>query len=77
MRDFIERPESQDTGAIITTGLDAGNVLDTVEIALSLFETRKESVLPADYAIADTSARVLTFIRSAAHSHYQRTGIRK
>lgn len=77
MRDFIERPESQDTGAIITTGLDAGNVLDTVEIALSLFETRKESVLPADYAIADTSARVLTFIRSAAHSHYRRTGIRK
>lgn len=77
MRDFIERPESQDTGAIITTGLDAGNVLDTVEIALSLFEARKESVLPADYAIADTSARVLTFIRSATHSHYQRTGIRK
>lgn len=77
MRDFIERPESQDTGAIITTGLDAGNVLDAVEIALSLFETRKESVLPADYAIADTSARVLTFIRSAAHSHYRRTGIRK
>lgn len=77
MRDFIERPESQDTGAIITTGLDADAVLDAVEIALALFETREQSVLPTDYAIADTSARVLTFIRSAAHSHYQRTGIRK
>lgn len=77
MRDFIERPESQDTGAIIAAGLDRDNVLDAVEIALALFENRQESVLPADYAIADTSARVLTFIRSAAHSHYQRTGIRK
>lgn len=77
MRDFIERPESQDTGAIIAAGLDRDNVLDAVEIALAFFANRQESVLPADYAIADTSARVLTFIRSAAHSHYQRTGIRK
>ncbi|GAB3690243.1 non-hydrolyzing UDP-N-acetylglucosamine 2-epimerase [Corynebacterium nasicanis] len=77
MRDFIERPESQDTGAIIAAGLDRDNVLDAVEIALSLFESRRQSVLPADYAITDTSARVLAFIRSAAHSHFQRTGIRK
>lgn len=76
MRDFIERPESQDTGAIITSGLNSADVLDAVEMALELFTSRKQSVLPTDYAIRDTSSRVLTFIRSAAHSHYQRTGIR-
>ena len=76
MRDFIERPESQDTGAIIAAGLKSKDVLDAVEIALDLFDSRKQSVLPADYAIKDTSSRVLAFIRSAAHSHFQRTGIR-
>mgnify|MGYP005795974169 CR=1 FL=1 len=76
LRDFIERPESQDTGAIIATGLRNKNVLDAVEITLELFNSRKQSVLPADYAIKDTSSRVLAFIRSAAHSHHQRTGIR-
>src|SRR5699024_988327 len=54
MRDFIERPESQDTGAIIAAGLKSKDVLDAVEIALDLFDSRKQSVLPADYAIADT-----------------------
>ena len=77
MRDFIERPESQDTGAIIAAGLNRSDVLDAVEIALALFESRKQPVLPADYSITDTSFRVLTFIRSTAHSHFQRTGIRK
>ena len=76
MRDFIERPESQDTGAIIAAGLNSKDVLDAVEIALALFESRERSVLPTDYAIMDTSSRVLAFIRSAAHSHFQRTGIR-
>lgn len=76
MRDFIERPESHDTGAIIAAGLKRKDVLNAVEIAMDLFDSRKQSVLPSDYAIQDTSSRVLAFIRSAAHSHYQRTGIR-
>lgn len=77
MRDFIERPEALDTGAIITTGLNSTDVLDAVEMALNLFESREQSVVPTAYAIRDTSSRVLTFVRSSAHSHSQRTGIRK
>ena len=76
MRDFIERPESQDTGAIIAAGLRNKDVLNAVEITLDLFDSRKQAVLPTDYAIKNTSFRVLAFIRSAAHSHFQRTGIR-
>lgn len=77
MRDFIERPESQDTGAIIAAGLESTDVLDAVEIALELFKSRRQSVVPSDYAIKDTSSRVLTYIRSTAHSHFQRMGIRR
>lgn len=77
MRDFIERPESQDTGGIIAAGLNRNDVLDAVEIALDLFPERTQSVLPEDYAIRDTSFRALAFIRSSAHSHFQRAGIRK
>lgn len=77
MRDFIERPESQDTGAIIAAGLESTDVLDAVEIALELFKSRRQSVVPADYAIKDTSSRVLTYLRSTAHSHFQRLGIRR
>ena len=77
MRDFIERPESQDTGAIITTGLASVDVLNSIEITVEIFGSRKQSVLPNDYAIRDASQRILTFIRSNVHSHFQRTGIRK
>jgi UDP-N-acetylglucosamine 2-epimerase len=75
LRDFIERPEAQDAGAIITTGLDRVAIGDAVRIAL----TQPASPLahaPAEYRVEDTSRRVLSFIRSAAHSHRQRLGIR-
>ena len=74
MRDFIERPEALDTGAIITTGLEPENVLDAVRIALEL---GADASVSADYAIDDTSRRALGAIRSCAHSHAQRSGIRQ
>lgn len=76
MRDFIERPEAQDTGAIITTGLKAHNVLDSVRIELAIQEKKSGVSWPEDYQIPNTAARVLYFIRSTAHSHKMRTGIR-
>ncbi|BAU94754.1 UDP-N-acetylglucosamine 2-epimerase [Corynebacterium suranareeae] len=77
IRDFIERPEAQDTGSIITTGLNWEDVLNSVEIALSLFDDRKSNTIPHDYAVEDTSKRVLSFIRSTAHSHHARLGLRR
>ncbi|GLU65679.1 UDP-N-acetylglucosamine 2-epimerase (non-hydrolyzing) [Paenarthrobacter ureafaciens] len=75
MRDFIERPESIDTGTIITTGLNADAVLDSVRIVLDRTSVR-EARIPAEYEVNDTSERVLSFIRSAAHAHAQRAGLR-
>ncbi|MGR6899883.1 non-hydrolyzing UDP-N-acetylglucosamine 2-epimerase [Glutamicibacter sp. BSL13] len=76
MRDFIERPEAQDVGAIITAGLRPEDVVDSVRIAIDFHSRREHQPLPSEYGVTDTSARVLAFIRSAAHSHYARFGIR-
>ena len=73
MRDFIERPEALDSGAIITTGLRPADVIDSVRIAL---ERGGNVSVPPEYLIADTSHRALGAIRSNAHSHAQRTGTR-
>ena len=76
MRDFIERPEALDVGAIITTGLRPDDVLDAVRLALSLWEGRSSGPVPVDYLVENTAERAVTFIRSTAHSHAQRLGLR-
>lgn len=75
MRDFIERPEAQDVGGIITTGLEADVVIDCVRIALETFTRRSRAPIPVEYEIANTSERVIAFIRSATNSHTRRLGL--
>jgi UDP-N-acetylglucosamine 2-epimerase len=75
LRDFIERPEALDMGAIIACGLSRDDVLDSVRMALAMPAAALENA-PAEYLIANTSERTVKFIRSAAHSHRQRAGIR-
>lgn len=76
IRDFIERPESLDTGSIIASGLDRANVLDSIRMTLALHSSAGLAATPREYDIDDTSRRVVSFIRSAAHSHHQRVGQR-
>lgn len=75
MRDFIERPESIDTGTIITTGLSRDAIVNAVELVLSFQQELPQAPIPNDYQISNTSQRVVSFIRSAAHSHRQRLGL--
>lgn len=77
LRDFIERPESLDTGSIVTSGLSKDSILDAVAMTLQQNAEDGFVTAPADYQIADTSRRVVNFIRSSAHSHAQRTGLRR
>lgn len=77
LRDFIERPESLDTGSIITSGLSAESILDAVEMTLLQNAQDGYPAPPADYQIEDVSRRVVSFVRSAAHSHSQRAGLRR
>lgn len=76
MRDFIERPEAIDAGAIVTCGVRPDVVLDATQFALSRWEGGLGAVCPTDYLVEDTSFRVVSFILSATHAHAARTGIR-
>lgn len=76
LRDFIERPEALDTGAIITSGLQQESILDAIHVTLAQLSEDGYLNPPPDYQIDDASRRVVSFIRSAAHSHGQRAGLR-
>ncbi|SDK43056.1 UDP-N-acetylglucosamine 2-epimerase (non-hydrolysing) [Cryobacterium psychrotolerans] len=76
LRDSIERPEALDAGGIITVGVSSRAISDGVRIALEEFRIDGPTPPPGEYAIADTSRRVLAFLRSTVHSHNARTGIR-
>ncbi|MDF2559431.1 MAG: UDP-N-acetylglucosamine 2-epimerase [Microbacterium sp.] len=73
VRDFIERPEALDAGAIITTGLTPDSVLRAVAARLSI--PADLASLPAGYEIGNTSWRATAFILSTAHSHRARLGL--
>ena len=74
LRDFIERPEALDAGAIMSSGISSESVLRAVAFALS--GTWKTTV-PDEYLVMNTSHRVLAFLLSTAHSHHQRSGVRR
>lgn len=80
-RDAIERPEALDVGGIIMTGLDRQAVLDGVEATTRLFAEREAAgrphPLPVDYAVDNTSERVVSLILGAARLSNRWDGIRQ
>jgi UDP-N-acetylglucosamine 2-epimerase (non-hydrolysing) len=75
MRDFIERPEAMDAGAIITAGVSREGVLRAVAARLAAPKSDVAGI-PAGYEIANTAWRATSFILSTTHSHRQRLGLR-
>lgn len=73
MRDSIERPEALDAGAIIMTGLDAGDVVAATAVAME----REPVPVPSGYEVENTSQRTVRFILSTAPRHHQWAGIRR
>jgi UDP-N-acetylglucosamine 2-epimerase len=74
LRNSIERPEALDSGSIIMTGLEVGDVVRGVEIAVG--DGSVTSSHPAGYEISDTSNRVVRFILSTAKRSHEWAGIR-
>ena len=72
LRDFIERPEALDEGAIITAGVQPAVVMDAVALALS----SGRPGVAAEYSIGNTSQRAVSYILGASHTHRQRLGLR-
>lgn len=73
LRDQIERPESIDVGGIITAGVEIASIREAIRFVMAPSEP---PMVPMEYAISDTSRRVVAFILSNARTHHRRTGIR-
>lgn len=66
LRQSMERPEAQDAGSIILTGFDPDIVFQSVKLVVAEHSERKVRSIPAEYAITDTSWRVLKLIMGNA-----------
>lgn len=77
LRDAIERPEAIDAGAIVVTGLEPSDVVDSVRLVLDQHKRGGRPSVPAEYKVADTSRRVVSLIRSTATTHDSRAGVRR
>lgn len=79
-RDAIERPEAIDTGNIIVTGIDPDAILGGIEASVAMREERRAVraplVVPQDYAITNTSERVVKLILGTARLSNGWDGIR-
>lgn len=79
-RDAIERPEAIDTGNIIVTGIDPDAILGGIEASVAMRQERRAVraplVVPQDYAITNTSERVVKLILGTARLSNGWDGIR-
>jgi UDP-N-acetyl-L-fucosamine synthase len=75
LRNAMERPEAQDAGTIILTGLDKYSVRRSIEIVMAEHKDRKYNNNVADYTITDTSWRVLKLIQGLSVLSNQWNGI--
>jgi UDP-N-acetylglucosamine 2-epimerase (non-hydrolysing) len=79
-RDAIERPEALDTGNIVATGLHSDTILEAIELVTRIHADRcvrgERCPIPADYAISNTSERVVKLIVGTARLSNGWDGIR-
>ena len=73
LRSSIERPEALDTGSITMTDLDPATVVAGARFAIA---RGASPALPADYAVTNTSERVVNLILSTAGQHRFWAGLR-
>jgi UDP-N-acetylglucosamine 2-epimerase (non-hydrolysing) len=77
IRDSMERPEALDSGGVVMTGLDAGNVLTGVSLAIETKSNDNRTLsLPSGYEVKDCSMRVAKFLLSTISRHHEWAGIR-
>lgn len=75
LRDSIERPEAQDEGAIVLTGVEKERIVQGVDQVLTIIKNYGFASTPAVYEIANASRRVVSFITSTAPTHHSRLGL--
>jgi UDP-N-acetylglucosamine 2-epimerase (non-hydrolysing) len=74
LRDSMERPEALEAGSIIMSGTNPNQLLEALRIA----DTHGFGAsVPIEYAIPDTSSRVVNYLLSTVHQYNFWNGIRK
>jgi UDP-N-acetylglucosamine 2-epimerase (non-hydrolysing) len=63
----MERPEAQDAGTIILTGLNPDIVLASIDLAIKEYKNRTVKKIPPEYEVPDTSWRVLKLLLGNSH----------
>jgi len=63
LRNSMERPEAQDAGTIILSGLEVDSVISSIDIATTEHKNDHARIIPPDYIVPDTSWRVLKLIQ--------------
>lgn len=66
VRNAIERPEAMDTGSIVVTGVEPDVIVSAVKLQTSEDILKKPVAIPSDYAIENTSERVVKLILGTA-----------
>ncbi len=67
IRNSMERPEAQDSGSIILTGLDPDVTLNSIAIVIREHEKNVIKQIPSEYQVSNTSWRVLKLIQGLTH----------
>jgi UDP-N-acetylglucosamine 2-epimerase (non-hydrolysing) len=67
IRNSMERPEAQDAGTIILTGLNPDIVLASIDLAIKEYKNRTVKKIPPEYEVPDTSWRVLKLLLGNSH----------
>jgi UDP-N-acetylglucosamine 2-epimerase len=66
LRNSMERPEAQDAGTIILTGLEPETVLNSIDLTIAEHKNKRNRTIAPDYQIDNTSWRVLKLIMGNA-----------
>ena len=77
LRQSMERPEAQDTGSIILSGLEIQAVLDSVGLSIYEHNLIRFKQVPSEYQIGDSSWRVLKLLMGNTYLSNRWHGIDK
>ena len=73
IRNSMERPEALESGNIVLSGIEPELVLKIIEVVLNSPITQS---MPEEYAVKDTSSRVINFMISTFHEYRTWIGLR-
>jgi UDP-N-acetylglucosamine 2-epimerase (non-hydrolysing) len=65
IRNMHERPEGMDAGVLVLSGLNADRVIESVDVAISLYEKNQNiKEIVEDYNTANVSSKIVNLIQS-------------